>query len=152
MAIMIMNLKKAQRISQKARGYGPGWSSVTTVNHSRSESFTKYSLYSGTVVSIHENRGNSPLGNSRRNLINVFRQLSKISDAWRIDHPVNTLDIRPGVLSNQSSNVTISDSPGLLFYYLFDDWYTTYALVSREEQQYGERLENLVLFSFSLSC
>ena len=47
--------------------------------------------------------------------------------------------------SNQNSKVTLLDSPGLLFYYLFDDWYTSYALVAKKEQQYAARLENLVI-------
>ena len=46
--------------------------------------------------------------------------------------------------SNQSSKISILDSPGLLFYYLFDDWYTSYALVAKKEQQYAARLDDLV--------
>lgn len=54
-----------------------------------------------------------------------------------------TVDIRPGILPN-TGKVTISEASGLLFYYLFDDWYTTYALVARREQQYAVELERLV--------
>ena len=42
------------------------------------------------------------------------------------------------------SKVAITDSPGLLLYYLFDDWYTSYALVAKKEQQYATRLQALV--------
>lgn len=42
------------------------------------------------------------------------------------------------------SNVSISESPGSLFYYLFDDWYTSYNLVAKKEQQYANRLQLLV--------
>ena len=63
---------------------------------------------------------------------------------WRKRNPINTLDIRPGMSFNQTTTVTMSDSPGLLFYYIFDDWYTSYALVAREEQQYANFLDELV--------
>lgn len=71
-------------------------------------------------------------------------QLSEVNNVHRKKNPINTLDIRPGLLSNQSSNITIADSPSLLFYYLFDDWYTTYALVAKSEHQYAMQLEKLV--------
>ena len=71
-------------------------------------------------------------------------QLSEVNDLHRKENPINTLDIRPGLDSNQSSDITIADSPSLLFYYLFDDWYTTYALVAKSEHQYAMELERLV--------
>lgn len=80
----------------------------------------------------------------RRNLLNVFMQLSEVNDVHRKENPINTLDIRPNLGSNQSSNITIADSPSLLFYYLFDDWYTSYALVAKSEHQYAMELEKLV--------
>ena len=80
----------------------------------------------------------------RRNLLNVFMQLSKVNDSHRKNNPINTLDIRPSLRSNQSSNITIADSPSLLFYYLFDDWYSSYALVAKSEHQYAMELEKLV--------
>ncbi|KAK4695245.1 hypothetical protein P7C71_g2470, partial [Lecanoromycetidae sp. Uapishka_2] len=108
----------------------------------------------GTVISVYENPfpdHQGPLDNNRkdrlerirRNLLNVFMQLSKVNDKHRRENPIHTLDIRPGLESNQTSNITIADSPGLLFYYLFDDWYTSYALVSKEEHQYAKLLETL---------
>lgn len=71
-------------------------------------------------------------------------QLSEVNDTDRRSNPINTLDIRPSLRSNQSSNITIADSPSLLFYYLFDDWYTSYALVAKSEHQYAMELEKLV--------
>lgn len=110
--------------------------------------------HDGTVISIYENPfpGNQGgvtakeqqlLNAIRRNLLNVFKQLSKVNDEHRKKNPINTLDIRPSLLSNQSSNITIADSPSLLFYYLFDDWYTSYALVAKSEHQYAMELEKL---------
>ena len=94
----------------------------------------------------------SLLGVIRRNLLNVFRQLSKVNDDHRKHNPINTLDIRPSLLSNQSSDITMADSPSLLFYYLFDDWYTSYALVAKSEHQYAMELEKLVRSHRSLMC
>ena len=90
------------------------------------------------------------LNGTRRNLLNVFMQLSEVNDVHRRDNPINTLDIRPGLRSNQSSNITIADSPSLLFYYLFDDWYASYALVAKSEHQYAMELEKLVRLYQSL--
>ena len=109
----------------------------------------------GTIISIYEDplpghqgsldaKGHGRLLIMRRNLLNVFKQLSKVNDAHRTANPIHTLDIRPGLLSNQTSDTTIADSPGLLFYYLFDDWYTTYSLVAKREHQYAVLLEKLV--------
>ena len=81
----------------------------------------------------------------RRNILTVVRQLSNVKNEWRKGNPIQTLDIRPGMQSNLNSKVTLLDSSGLLFYYLFDDWYTTYALVAKKEQQYAARLEHLVI-------
>ncbi|KAF6234413.1 hypothetical protein HO173_007446 [Letharia columbiana] len=108
----------------------------------------------GTVISIYENPFLGPLGGMtgneqpllnviRRNLLNVFMQLSEVNDGRRKTNPINTLDIRPSLGSNQSSDITIADSPSLLFYYLFDDWYTSYALVAKSEHQYAMELEKL---------
>ena len=80
----------------------------------------------------------------RRNLFNVFTQLSNVNDTRRRSDPIHTLDIRPGLDANQSSDIRIAESPSLLLYYLFDDWYTSYALVAKEEHQYARLLEKLV--------
>lgn len=125
----------------------------TTIRNARN---LRYSWdYSGTVISFYETpfpyqRGaltptqQSLLCVIRRNLHNVFKQLSKVNDVHRKENPINTLDIRPGLASNQSTSIESADSPSLLFYYLFDDWYTTYHLVAKSEHQYGRQLESLV--------
>lgn len=92
----------------------------------------------------HTNIEQTLLFATRRNLLNVFKQLSKVKDKYRRDNPINALDIRPGLSSNRQSTIDIKDSSSLLFYYIFDDWYTTYALVAKEEHQYGHQLEQLV--------
>ena len=108
----------------------------------------------GTVVSIYENpfadrqqdfgpETRKRLEMIRRNLLNVFKQLSAANNDYRKNNPIYTLDIRPGLTSNQSRTINITDSPSLLFYYLFDDWYSSYALVSKAEHQYADQLEKV---------
>lgn len=110
-----------------------------------------------TVISIQENlfprckddlshEQAETLNSARRNLRNVFRQLSKVNADWRARHPLHTLDLRnePDTSQPLKPAGTMSDTPGLLFYYLFDDWYTTYGLVAKEEQRYSTVLNRLV--------
>ena len=80
----------------------------------------------------------------RRNLKNVFLQLSKSNDAVRENNPMMALPIRSGLQDTNETDVTARDAPSLLFHYLFDDWYTTYSLVAKKEHQYGEKLSSLV--------
>ena len=80
----------------------------------------------------------------RRNLVNVFKNLSKSNDEWRRQNPIMTLPIRSGLLKIKEGEEIASDAPSLLFFYLFDDWYTTYSLVAKQEHQYGKQLGQLV--------
>ena len=125
-----------------------GGSRSVLLNHS-------FLTLSDTVITIHENpfpgRGRSrtpadeaKLGIMRRNLKNVFLQLSKSNDAFRENNPMMALPIRSGLKDNNETDVTARDAPSLLFHYLFDDWYTTYSLVAKKEHQYGEKLSSLV--------
>ena len=109
----------------------------------------------GTVITIHENpfpghpgtldnREQVALNIIRQNLLNVFRQLSKANDEKIAENPVMALKIRSGARSEEGRPITNSDAPSLLFYYLFDDWYTSYSLVARRQHQYGKQLERLV--------
>lgn len=43
-----------------------------------------------------------------------------------------------------SKAAPLSDSSSLIFYYLFDDWYTSYSLVAKKEHQYSAQLDSLV--------
>ena len=74
----------------------------------------------------------------------MLRRLSRPATPIREDNPIMTLTLRrdfdPGAIEPLSS----TESSNLLFYYLFDDWYTSYSLVARKEHQYGAKLEELV--------
>lgn len=146
--------KATPTISQRGQERGHGWFIVTMVSTSPNSRSAGFDEAPGTIISIYEtpfpeqgghlNRYQREiLASIRRNLWNVFSQLSRVKDD-RNNHPINTLEIRPGLPSNQTSNLTIADSPSLLFYYLFDDWYTTYALVAKDQHQYAQQLETLV--------
>jgi hypothetical protein len=79
-------------------------------------------------------------------LLNVFKQLSTAKNAGVSQLPVMQLQIRFGLQDEDGKDMpnVASDGPSLLFYYLFDDWYTSYSLVARREHQYSAQLENLV--------
>ncbi|MBE7181549.1 MAG: hypothetical protein INR71_10140, partial [Terriglobus roseus] len=81
----------------------------------------------------------------RRNLINVFRNCSKGHDSTS-DPPVMKLPLRYRVgESDEETAHRPSDTPGLLFYCLFDDWFGSYSVVFRREHRYGHELEQLRL-------
>lgn len=108
-----------------------------------------------TVITIHEDpypyrngtlthHQQLSLGIIRRNLINVFRQCSKAG------HPPNEpaqmklpLRMRLGETEEETMHRP-TDLPGLLFYYLFDDWFNTYGLIARREHRYANELDRLV--------
>lgn len=89
----------------------------------------------------------------RYNMLNVFKQLSKAADATQ--NPIMTVQVRAGRKSSfTESHVSEADSPSLLLYYLFDDWYSTYSLVTKTDHEYRVQLDRIVsknstLLSFS---
>ena len=89
-------------------------------------------------------RNSSDVTSLRRNMLNVFRQLSRTA-TLRTRNPIFLVPIRPhgddGI--DNAQNVS-SDACGMLFYYLFDDWYSSYSLLAKQEHQYGERLSSMV--------
>ena len=80
----------------------------------------------------------------RRNLMNVFQQISKAGNETGKQNATTRLPIRSGIIKTKQDDLSISDAPSLLFHYLFDDWYTSYSLVSKQEHQYGKQLSKLV--------
>jgi hypothetical protein len=104
-----------------------------------------------TLISIHENPfpfeevpPSQYTLSIRNNLVNVFKQLSK-SSVHESHNPIMTVNIRQGLHGHEGDESQVSEDsgPSLLFYYLFDDWYTSYALVARYDHQYGKYLENI---------
>ncbi|KAF2094803.1 hypothetical protein NA57DRAFT_60221 [Rhizodiscina lignyota] len=79
----------------------------------------------------------------RRNLINVFRNCSKAHDSSR-ESPILKLPVRERVGDSEEETAhRPSDTPGLLFYCLYDDWFSSYSVVFRREHRYGAALDEL---------
>lgn len=108
-----------------------------------------------TIIAIHENpfprhqgaltnTQKKDLGLIRRNLVHVFRHLSKCHEAQGELQAISTFPIRTGLQNIDGTEITASDAPSLLFYYLFDDWLTSYSLVAKQEHQYGRELDRVV--------
>jgi hypothetical protein len=108
-----------------------------------------------TVISISEDpfpfihgplnaRDRSLLCITRRNLTNVFRQLTKAPTPLR-EAALVQLPIRQRLGSSDAETAhRPTDAPGLLFYYLFEDWGATFNLISRREHGYAAELDRLV--------
>ena len=109
-----------------------------------------------TVIAIHEDpfpfaegkldaHQQRILTETRWNLVNVFRSLSMVEeDDITAQNPMTLLPIRTrlGDTPEESAHRN-SDSPCLLFYYLFENWYNSYTLVTRKESRYGQELSKL---------
>ncbi|KAK1066646.1 hypothetical protein LTR74_007016 [Friedmanniomyces endolithicus] len=85
------------------------------------------------------------LQETRRNLVNVFRSLSRVDEDARLAHTPTTLlplRFRLGDMPDETAHRE-SDTPGLLFYYLFENFHNSYTLVTRRESRYGVELSKL---------
>jgi Mg2+ and Co2+ transporter CorA len=96
--------------------------------------------FRSSTLSRNESRN---LGIIRRNLINVFRQCSKARDPLAEITPlVLPLRIRVGDYEVEEQYRS-SDVPGLLFYYIFDDWLSIYSLIARSDNRWALELDDL---------
>ena len=86
----------------------------------------------GTVISIQENPYPGLSKPSERELKSVLGIIRR-----------NVQLIFSGDGPEQAS-IKQEDGPSLLFYYIFDDWVSSYALVAKREHQYGVLLDRLV--------
>ncbi|GKZ18244.1 hypothetical protein AbraIFM66951_000417 [Aspergillus brasiliensis] len=109
----------------------------------------------GTVICMQENpfpglSGPSEkelqavLGVVRRNIQLIFAGVSKQHFASSESDSLVTIRVRP-LLEGGPEQVSIKqeDGPSLLFYYIFDDWVSSYALVAQREHKYGVSLNRL---------
>ena len=97
--------------------------------------------YNGGHFSVEER---SAIIFLRRNLLNVFLQISKARDTTK-KSPLTTLPIRKSIGNSHEETLhRPSDAPGLLFYFLFEDWYSHYSLVIRREHRYQAELNKMV--------
>ena len=81
---------------------------------------------------------------TRRNLVNVFRQLTK-AETPLSNVALQQLPIRQRIGNSEEETAhRHTDAPGLLFYYLFEDWGATFNLIARREHGYAVELDRLV--------
>ncbi|PNS19965.1 hypothetical protein CAC42_7932 [Sphaceloma murrayae] len=78
---------------------------------------------------------------TKQNLLDVFRSLSLA------EGPCSTKAILPIRKRFAEGDKAISErsreAPGLLFYYLFENWYNSYSLVTRRDSKYGKELQDI---------
>ena len=93
------------------------------------------------------------LGIVRRNIDNIFAGVSRLHQSKTETDSLITIRVRHfNDVGPDQSNIKQDDGPSLLFYYIFDDWMSSFALVARREHQYGVALEDLVSLASFLSC
>ncbi|KAL6231405.1 hypothetical protein BDW75DRAFT_220298 [Aspergillus navahoensis] len=109
----------------------------------------------GTVLSIQENPspGLTALSEreleavtaaSRRNIQLIFRGVSKQHSATSENDSLVTIRVRPFRDSGtDTASIKQDDGPSLLFYYIFDDWVSSYSLVAKREHGYSVDLDRL---------
>ncbi|KAL4934722.1 uncharacterized protein BDV17DRAFT_13333 [Aspergillus undulatus] len=109
----------------------------------------------GTVLSIQENPYpgveapserdmKAVIAVSRRNIQIIFAGVSKQHSARSESDSLGTIRVRPfNDSGTDSASIKQDDGPSLLFYYIFDDWVTSYRLVAKREHEYGVALDQL---------
>ena len=118
--------------------------------------------YDNTVISVFERPQRSDFGAqeiyneviaaSTQHVANIFRHLSRNTPPDFGSSPLMTVNIRPDLPSASTENTTAHRTPdlaSLLFYYLFDDWASTFKLIANFEHPYRETLNKLRKSMFS---
>jgi Mg2+ and Co2+ transporter CorA len=112
--------------------------------------------HDGTVISTLERRPNSDNVKvaqtvnkmTKRHVLNIFARISRlVPTSTGGSSDLMNVRIRPDTRlsdnSSESANKERTDCASLLFYYLFDDWMSTYALIARREHPYRDSLEKV---------
>ncbi|KAL2847988.1 hypothetical protein BJX68DRAFT_106916 [Aspergillus pseudodeflectus] len=109
----------------------------------------------GTVVSIQENpypesaaqseaEMKAVTAVSRRNIQLIFAGVSKQHSPASENDSLVTIRVRPfHDTGPDPAAIKQEDGPSLLFFYIFDDWVSSYALVAKREHTYGVALDHL---------
>jgi hypothetical protein len=112
----------------------------------------------GTIISIQENPfpGGNVLQSDqlkvqdivRRNVRFIFSGVSKQHLTMSESDSLVTIRVRHfNDIGPDQANIKQEDGPSLLFYYIFDDWVSSYGLIAKREHKYGVALEELVSYS-----
>ncbi|KAJ0416073.1 hypothetical protein BJY00DRAFT_304404 [Aspergillus carlsbadensis] len=109
----------------------------------------------GTVVSIQENpylesaaqseaEMKAVTAVSRRNIQFIFAGVSKQRSPASENDSLVTIRVRPfHDTGPDPAAIKQEDGPSLLFFYIFDDWVSSYSLVAKREHTYGVALDRL---------
>lgn len=101
----------------------------------------------GTLVSVFQKpdvENSGAYAAARRNVLNVFKHLSEQHDHDPALDALMKVGVRWYERSKKSEDASYaSEAASLLFYYLFDDWLSTYALIARRAHPYRDKLELL---------
>ncbi|KAJ5179270.1 hypothetical protein N7492_002480 [Penicillium capsulatum] len=109
----------------------------------------------GTVISIQENPFPKCQGSIspeqlkvqevvRRNVRFIFSGVSR--QHFSVSESDSLVTIRVRHFNNvdpDQASIKQEDGPSLLFYYIFDDWFSSYGLIAKREHKYGVVLERL---------
>nr|POF08106.1 dihydroxyacetone kinase 1 [Quercus suber] len=110
----------------------------TSVDFGRSYICIGYNSLYGTkcAVPLNDSEGSSSPSRCDDSTANI--------DALHTQIPMSLLPIRMRIGSTIEETVhREADTPGLLFYYLFENWHNSYTLISRRESRYGVELAKL---------
>lgn len=82
----------------------------------------------------------------RRNVCSIFKGVSKQHEATSESDSLVTIRVRnfQDSTAPEQGSIKQEDSPSLLFYYIFDDWFSSYGLIAKREHAYGGSLDELV--------
>ncbi|KAL7276718.1 hypothetical protein RUND412_000299 [Rhizina undulata] len=104
----------------------------------------------GTVITLYEPLpphcpSSHMLGLVRQNMLTVFRSLSQSEEATATVKGIglDELPFRKQNVGGTTSAETIESGPSLLFYYLYDDWYSSYSLVIGQGHPYSTSMRKL---------
>jgi len=110
----------------------------------------------GTIISLHEHLSHHTaftpyeyqvhISIIRKNILTIFRSLSRAPEAinrtyMEKSRGLGALDELP--FRMHRTDLTESE-PSLLFYYLFDDWYSSWSLAIERQHPYRKKLRQLV--------
>lgn len=81
----------------------------------------------------------------RRNIQFIFSGISKQHANKSQSESLVTVRVRNfHDVGPDPTNIKQEDGPSLLFYYLFDDWVSSFGLIAKRQHKYGVSLETLV--------
>ncbi|RAO65574.1 uncharacterized protein BHQ10_001586 [Talaromyces amestolkiae] len=109
----------------------------------------------GTVISMQENPYPGPympsieeekvlIAATRRNVVSIFSGASKQHPLVSDNESLVSVRVRHfSSIEPDEASIKQEDGPGLILYYMFDDWVSSYRLVARREHKYGALLDEL---------